>query len=407
MNFQYQIFKLLALLGFVIVNSNGSREVKYVGCMKRTSGSHSLKEKVNLPKGVHVKSCIMHCWERRRKFAGLQNGNTCYCSPTLANVVAVAETECFKRCNLNCQQVCGSEKTLSVYQTGYRREPVFPMTKQALIKAQIGCYHMYVSTWYLCDKFPTLNTIRMTAAMCVYFCASVHNAKFSSTKSKTLCCCSDSVSGAKNDRLERCNVPCRGDSSKGMGCVGKYRNKPLVTTIQISRLPAFKRWPASTFSKADWRSPLFPAGEKFEIKDKPVAVVSWENDPSLQGLVAKRLVTQTANGSVATGGDGVVADKAVVSLAGGDQRDNALGGVGKSVAVSEVSGRAEPVASGEEEGNKLIIGAVVAAFVIITVATGFYFYVNSETDIDEEEGGRKRRKKGKKRRARRSSDSDE
>ena len=30
-------------------------------------------------------------------------------------------------------------------------------------------------------------SLRMTAAMCVYFCAAVHNAKFSSTRVSDLC----------------------------------------------------------------------------------------------------------------------------------------------------------------------------------------------------------------------------
>ena len=63
-----------------------------------------------------------------------------------------------------------------------------------------------------------------------------------------------------------------------------------------------------------------------------------EDDPSLSGLVAKRLVSQTASGNVSLGGKNLVADKAVVSLAGADQRDNALGGVAQSVAISEGKG---------------------------------------------------------------------
>lgn len=413
-SYKCSYFKLI-LFSILIIQSNGSREVKYIGCMKRTSGSKSLKEKGNLPDGTDIKKCVEHCWERRRKFAGLQNGNVCYCSATMADTVSVAESECYKRCNLNCQQLCGGESTLSVYQTGYRREPIFPMTKQALIKAQIGCYQMYLSSRFLCNSRPSFWSVRLTMAMCVYFCASVHNMKFASARTITNCCCSNSVGGSRNDRLERCNVPCRGDSSKGFGCVGKNHDRPLMATIQISRLPPFKKFPASAFSDADWQRPLFPAGEKFEIKDKPVAVVavSWENDPSLQGLVVKRPVTPPANlvaaaAAAAGGGDGVVADKAVVSLAGGDQREHALGGVGKSVAVSEVSGRAESAAPTKDEGNKLIVGAVIAAFVIILVATGFYFYKNSETDIDDNNDNIKKRKnKNKKKKKRLSTTSSE
>ena len=80
-----------------------------------------------------------------------------------------------------------------------------------------------------------------------------------------------------------------------------------------------------------------PDSETFEIKDSPI--VTLEDDPSLSGLVAKRLVSETASEKVSAGGPNVVAEKAVVSLAGGDQREQTLGGVAKSVAISEGEGR--------------------------------------------------------------------
>ncbi|KAK3736805.1 hypothetical protein RRG08_000556 [Elysia crispata] len=392
---QVGLFSSLVVI-FLITAANGLSQVKYVGCMKQTTGSTSFAEKAKtFPKWVNVKYCVAKCWEMRRKFAGLQNGDRCFCSATLVNVVAVSENECYIRCSANCQQLCGGEKTLSVYQTGYKREPVFPLAKKMLLKANIGCYDRLSATRILCQKKPVLNTVRLTAAMCVYFCASVHNAKFSTTNTIKLCCCSDTVSGARNNRLEYCNIPCKGDTTNEVGCVGKHRYRPVSSTFQMSRLPPFKRWPASLFTDADWKEPQFPDGETFEIKDSPI--VTLEDDPSLSGLVAKRLVSETASEKVSAGGPNVVAEKAVVSLAGGDQREQTLGGVAKSVAISEVSGRAEAEAPTSTEGNKLIVAAVVVAFVIIIVATGFYFYKSHETDIDEdEEKDNKRRRRAKK-----------
>ncbi|RUS81713.1 hypothetical protein EGW08_010520, partial [Elysia chlorotica] len=169
-----------------------------------------------------------------------------------------------------------------------------------------------------------------------------------------------------------------------------------LTPFIPARLPAFKPFPAEFFTEAEWTDPPFLEGETFEIKEE--SVVALEDDPSLSGLVAKRLVSETASGKVEIGGSNPVADKAVISLAGGDQRENAMGGVAKSVAISEVSGREETLEPDNDAANKIIIAVVAIAFIIILVATGLYFYKNHETDLDDDGGDDDRKKRSRRKR---------
>ncbi|BFZ08009.1 hypothetical protein BsWGS_11047 [Bradybaena similaris] len=331
--------------------------------MKRTDNSRDFEKVLTLNKEgkespVDVQACVKQCWLRRDKIAAMEKGTECYCTKSEINVVHVPEEECSRRCKGNCYQTCGGDTVLSVYQTGYVAENPFEIDKNVLLAAKIGCYPLLNNRQILCnERFAPLTTVRMTAAMCIFYCDSVHKTLFATLSATDSCCCSNSVAGARNGMLEWCNVPCAG--SPAIGCVGLMFNRPRVATFQLSRLPAFKRWPKETFTRADWLEPIFPAGETFtNVKQK---LIRQAEDSSLSGLMGRKA------GRSFSGSDGKYG-----GMSGQDKREPAHEAVENNVAVLDVA--KNPVKEEDDKSIPIIIAAIVIGFAIFTIAFGFYIF---------------------------------
>ncbi|XP_059178980.1 sialate:O-sulfotransferase 1-like [Physella acuta] len=215
-----QFIKIALVVVFMLTYSKSDatsiniNEVKAVGCLKVAEGSESFK---TLAKDygalqLEVKMCVFRCWKLRFFYAGMQKGNLCFCGMSIKDTARVPIETCDRRCPGNCYQACGGDTALSVYKTGYVREPVIAMERFSLLKANIGCYARKDSMLILCPKdFAPLRTERMSVPLCIYYCDAMYQTKFSTTTGDDRCCCSNSVTGAKNTMLSWCNIPCAGD----------------------------------------------------------------------------------------------------------------------------------------------------------------------------------------------------
>ncbi|XP_055879273.1 uncharacterized protein LOC106064771 isoform X1 [Biomphalaria glabrata] len=364
----------IALVYSISVNLGALGEVASLGCLKVANGGdefQTLAKDYSADK-LDVQGCVFKCWTLRFTYAALQKGFLCFCGMTARETIKVADDECDSRCNGNCRQACGGEHAISVYKTGYIREPIIAIDQRDLYKAKIGCYDKTSSGKILCPKdFAPIRTVRMSVPLCLYYCDSIYSAKFGTLSADDRCCCSNSVFGAKNTMLSWCDIPCAADDS--VGCIGAKNRGTQWATFEIARIANFKRWPKSMFLEAHWIEPQFPVSDKFEIDKKSDRDTVYG---SLSGLLAKKRARKPGDEEGEDTDNANSIDKEVQSLVGGDKRQPAIGSVQDSVAILEVPGSdsKETPEPGVESSTVIILVSVVLAFLVFTMAFTCYVY---------------------------------
>lgn len=298
------------LLLFVMVHSSSRKETTmYVGCMVKegleevaaqdtTASNRELVGKSRGPFVYHadnhmtIKDCVIECWRQRYDFAALQGGQRCYCSTTTQGLIAVPNPFCYLRCNRNCRQHCGGHHALSVYRTGYIKEPDVSFPEKYLKLGLLGCFRRR-SVKELCiadgakTKAPDLDTERMTAQMCCQYCFAFPTGNSNGfqtynvavLKDKNSCCCGLFSNPLKfvevtQQRMETkfCNVPCSGFHSPG--CIG---NEPLAfrdtlvtaynkSALLVAGMTVVKH--ASFEMNPRWKYPPIPKSELFLVPDE-------------------------------------------------------------------------------------------------------------------------------------------
>ncbi|KAF1818503.1 WSC-domain-containing protein [Dissoconium aciculare CBS 342.82] len=95
---------------------------KYMGCYNETNtiagsgGARALSQSgTNTATNImDVGTCLNFCGGS--KFAGLEYGRECYCSPYLSSLsVQLNDSRCDFQCNGNGTQICGGEGAISLY----------------------------------------------------------------------------------------------------------------------------------------------------------------------------------------------------------------------------------------------------------------------------------------------------
>ncbi|KAH9488421.1 hypothetical protein Btru_052355 [Bulinus truncatus] len=330
---QMTYFKILlaALLVCSLPSDNGAEDVSSLGCFKALDGANEFRTLVKDYKDdkMDVRTCVFECWKLRFTHAALQKGYLCYCGLTAKETIKVADEQCDSRCNGNCQQACGGDIAISIYKTGYVKEPIVAIEKRDLFRAMVGCYDRLSSSKALCPRdFAPMRTLRMSVPMCLYYCDSLYSTKFATLSGEDRCCCSNSVYGAKNTILSWCDVPCPGDDS--IGCIGNRGGEVQWATFAIERVTNFKRWPKHLFLEAQWTEPQFPVNEKFEIRKKSDRDAMYG---SLSGLLAKKRARHAGDEVDDEAGSEDSIDRDVKSMIGGDKRQPAEEGVRDTVSV--------------------------------------------------------------------------
>ncbi|KAL8588905.1 hypothetical protein ACOMHN_051499 [Nucella lapillus] len=175
----------MLLLIFLILQGLHASFVKFHGCLTPQAHVTRLKQLENIEKpkksdlkrilkmakrrgsfkfmvGQHiamtVQSCVQRCWIYRFDYAGLQNGDKCYCGMSTKGLATLNRSYCYSRCSGNCRQFCGGRVTMTVYKTGAKlcreHRPDAPACESKQTK----------------DLF----SFRMSAPMCVTHCFSHH-----------------------------------------------------------------------------------------------------------------------------------------------------------------------------------------------------------------------------------------
>jgi hypothetical protein len=77
---------------------------------------------------LSVSKCKNSCYRRAYSFAGLQEGNQCWCSNYVAGEGAKSQTDCNIPCTGNKTEICGGNGVVNAYEALENSMPVVPST---------------------------------------------------------------------------------------------------------------------------------------------------------------------------------------------------------------------------------------------------------------------------------------
>ncbi|XP_076464712.1 uncharacterized protein LOC143296573 [Babylonia areolata] len=260
--------------------------VKYLGCMidhgandtAADSGKRgSFVTEAKDISQVSINSCVYKCFALRFKMAAMQKGKLCFCGSHTRGLDDRRDEFCNEPCAGNCRQRCGGLVTLSVYETGYQKEPRLTFDDWILKKGFVGCFRKK-ALGNVCTKQkkkPNLKTPRMTPHLCALYCHSgrkYEQMPISALMTTEMCCCGKLRDKARDapyrvdDR--RCMIQCAGAAKKAQWdktqCVGKVEIdgvwEKTFTAWDALRMveEGSPSEPRSVFSsKAGWIAPRF------------------------------------------------------------------------------------------------------------------------------------------------------
>ncbi|KAJ3928765.1 MAG: WSC domain-containing protein [Lentinula lateritia] len=111
----------------VIVQDVG--QWSYEGCFTDSVAMRDLSVGLDVPAGVTAASCTAACQTENFVFAGLENGQECWCGSTLGNTsIHVGDDDCRAVCTSDHSEYCGAANRLAVYQFTASGTPPPPTT---------------------------------------------------------------------------------------------------------------------------------------------------------------------------------------------------------------------------------------------------------------------------------------
>ncbi|XP_071162417.1 uncharacterized protein [Mytilus edulis] len=225
------------------------KESAYIGCYQDHS-KRILPKDVLTDKSMTVQKCRQFCRKKGFKFAGVENGNECFCGDVLRKNKQRKEGDCKTPCSGNKQQICGGPWRISIYtaQTSKCRTKCHKKAKcrkgkcvckgnyqgdgvksckKVKQSAYIGCYEDHSKRILPKD---VLTDKSMTVQKCRQFCRK-KGFKYAGVENGNECFCGDVLRKNKKKREGDCKTPCSGN--KQQICGGPWRIS--IYTAQISK----------------------------------------------------------------------------------------------------------------------------------------------------------------------------
>lgn len=100
-------------VGYKTLPSVHCQEVGHSICYKDRPGARIMGEVVVANNGMTREQCMRACFERQKRLAGVENGDQCMCSDSIADG-ALPSTNCTKTCHGSTAKPCGGWMAISV-----------------------------------------------------------------------------------------------------------------------------------------------------------------------------------------------------------------------------------------------------------------------------------------------------
>lgn len=94
-------------------SASGAVKKTYLGCQQVADAQHVVLQ--NTSAFMTVDWCAATCYSKSYYYALLEGGNSCYCSFISGTGSVILESSCASPCPGNSKEVCGGDRTVSVY----------------------------------------------------------------------------------------------------------------------------------------------------------------------------------------------------------------------------------------------------------------------------------------------------
>jgi hypothetical protein len=181
------------------------------GCYS-DSWTRTLANSVSVSSPFSRESCIAACDSAGYSYAGVENGNECYCSNTVASTgLKTSDADCLIPCAGNDAQSCGGGWRVNIFQKEDHATLNWPPSGWS----SLGCY-TDSSTRTLVGSSSTFNNMASTTD-CIFTCLST-GYKFAGIENGNECYCSNAVAttGVPASGAD-CSTPCAGYPSNKCG----------------------------------------------------------------------------------------------------------------------------------------------------------------------------------------------
>ncbi|PMD21639.1 carbohydrate-binding module family 18 protein [Hyaloscypha hepaticicola] len=180
--------------------------VKWVsqGCYTDNPSKRTLRTALNVAQNS-VEVCTAACAAQGFLYAGMENGNGCYCDNAISNGgVATLATSCTSKCAGNNAETCGGPSSLSLYTRA-------PATWQGM-----GCYTDIPNQRTLNTSF---NVAALTQERCQATCQA-GGFKYAGVENGNGCFCGSAIA-ATGAVAGDCALPCAGNNAEICGGVNR------------------------------------------------------------------------------------------------------------------------------------------------------------------------------------------
>ncbi|KAH6625096.1 WSC domain-containing protein [Boeremia exigua] len=108
-----------------------------LGCYTQNSARPILEQSMNAngDASLTIPKCKNSCYRRAFNFAGVQEGNQCWCGSYVGGEWTKNQTDCHAPCTGNKAEMCGGKGVVNVFEALQNAAPVVTVTKSASVNA--------------------------------------------------------------------------------------------------------------------------------------------------------------------------------------------------------------------------------------------------------------------------------
>jgi len=169
-----------------------------------------------------VEFCVQTCQNLNHTYAGLENGQDCYCGNVLTpGTVSAPASDCSSKCVSNSGETCGGSGFLNLYWNGKPLQPQ-PSLVYGVPDADdwevVGCYNDSINARALSVQVSVSGgSYQNTVENCIDTCVN-QNYHGAGVEFAQECWCGNSIeNGAVPIDMFNCRLACPGDSTQLCG----------------------------------------------------------------------------------------------------------------------------------------------------------------------------------------------
>ncbi|XP_014782949.1 uncharacterized protein LOC106878286 [Octopus bimaculoides] len=206
-------------------------DADYLGCFETFEEKFSFYNLYNSNE-LTLEDCILKCQSYNILYAGVRNGNQCYCTPNNAHIKQVEERKCSKECPTDFRFYCGGKKAMQIYKTHVYGTGIF-------LKAKVTYLGCYVTHWTPFLSGNKTSVDKMTIELCLETCNNL-NSYYAGLLKRFYCLCGNNTIKTNPTSDKHCSLRCAGNLKQH--CGGFHHIQVYRTKIEKpTRIPVWDR----------------------------------------------------------------------------------------------------------------------------------------------------------------------